>query len=98
MYSEHPIYGEELFLYGEGDKYILPNIPTTDTGLSYIVAAKKVYNGEKPRLMYGTACMCRAMCTSTTVTAISSGPSNMSCREALFLISGFAPMEGHLTP
>lgn len=50
MYSEHPIYGEELFLYGEGDKYILPNIPTTDTGLSYIVAAKKVYNGEKPPL------------------------------------------------
>lgn len=50
MYSEHPIYGEELFLYGEGDKYILPNIPTTDTGLSYIVAARKVYNGEKPPL------------------------------------------------
>ena len=44
------VYAEELFLYGEGDKYILPNIPTTDTGLSYIVAAKKVYNGEKPPL------------------------------------------------
>lgn len=50
MYSEQPIYGEELFLYGEGDKYVLPNIPTADTGLSYIVAARKVYNGEKPPL------------------------------------------------
>lgn len=46
----YAVYAEELFLYGDGDKYVLPNIPSSDAGFSYIVAARKVYNGEKPPL------------------------------------------------